>query len=65
MEINGIDMSFVKVDRISIREIITNLNMILENKICDLCYKELSRINREEIKKLNEEINQIEKTKKY
>ena len=64
MEINGIDMSFVKVDRISIREIITNLNMILENKICDLCYKELSRINREEIKKLNEEINQIEKTKK-
>ena len=63
MEINGIDMSFVKVDRVSVREIITNINMILENKICDFCYRELAKINKEEINKINEEINQMEKIK--
>ena len=63
MEINGFDMSFVKVDRVSIREIIINLNMILENKICDLCYKELTKLNEEEINKIKEELYQMEKTK--
>ena len=64
MEINGIDMSFVKIDRVSIKEIITNLNIILNNKICDLCYKKLSKINEEEIKKINNEIKKIEKIEK-
>ena len=64
MEINGIDMSFVKIDRISISDIITNLNIVLNNKICDLCYKKLSKINEEEIKKINDEIKNIEKIEK-
>jgi len=64
MEINGIDMSFVKIDRISISDIITNLNIVLNNKICDLCYKKLSKINEEEIKKIDNEIKKIEKIEK-
>ena len=64
MEINGIDMSFVKIDRISVSEIITNLNIVLENKICDICYQKLSKINEEEINKINEEISQIEQVEK-
>ena len=64
MEINGIDMSFVKIDRISVSEIITNLNIVLENKICDICYQKLSKINEEEINKINEEISQIEQIEK-
>ena len=64
MEINGIDMSFVKIDRISISDIITNLNIVLNNKICDLCYKKLSKINEEEIKKIDNENKKIEKIEK-
>jgi len=64
MEINGIDMSFVKIDRISISDIITNLNIVLNNKICDLCYKKLSKIKEEEIKKIDNEIKKIEKIEK-
>ena len=64
MEINGIDMSFVKIDRISIKEIITNLNIILNNKICDFCYKKLSKINKDEIKRMDNEIKKIEKIEK-
>ena len=62
-QINGIDMSFVKVDRISIGEIISNLDIILDNKICDNCYKKFTKINEDEIKKLEEEISQIDKVK--
>ena len=64
IEINGIDMSFVKIDRISVSEIITNLNIVLNNKICDICYQKLSKINEEEINKINEEISQIEQVEK-
>ena len=56
-------MSFVKVDRISIGEIISNLDIILDNKICDNCYKKFIKINEDEIKKLEEEISQIDKVK--
>lgn len=61
--INGIDMCFVKVDRISILDIISHLDLILENKICDNCYKKLTEINEIEIKKLNDEITKVEKVK--
>lgn len=61
--INGIDMCFVKVDRISILDIISHLDLILENKICDKCYKKLTEINEIEIKKLNDEITKVEKVK--
>ena len=63
IKINGIDMSFVKVDRISLSEIISNLDLILENKICDNCYKNLTKINEMEIKKLEEEISNVDKAK--
>lgn len=63
IKINGIDMSFVKVDRISLSEIISNLDLILENKICDNCYKNLTKINEIEIKKLEEEISNVDKAK--
>ena len=59
MQINGIDMSFVKIDRISVSDIITNLNIVLNNKICDSCYKRISKIKEEEIKQINDEINKI------
>ena len=62
-QINGIDMSFVKVDRISIGEIISHLDIILDNKICDNCYKKFTKINEDEIKKIEEEISQIDKVK--
>ena len=64
MQINGINMSFVKIDRISVSEIITNLNIILNNKTCDKCYKKLSKINEEETKEINEELAKIEKLEK-
>ena len=60
-KINGIDMSFVKVDRISLSDIISNLNLILENEICDNCYKSLTKINEIEIKKLQDEISEVDK----
>ena len=63
-QINGIDMSFVKFDRISMAEIISNLDLILEKKICDNCYKILTKINENEIKKLDEEIKNVEIMKK-
>jgi hypothetical protein len=56
-------MSFVKVDRSSLSEIISNLELILENKICDNCYKNLTKINEVEIKKLEEEISNVDKAK--
>ena len=62
-QINGMDMSFVKVDRISIGDIISNLDIILEKKICDNCYKRFTKINEEEIKKLDEEIARVDKVK--
>ncbi len=61
-DINGIDMCFVKIDRISILDIISHLDLILENKICDKCYKKLTEINEKEINKLNDEIKKIETT---
>ena len=64
MQINGINMNFVKIDRISVSEIITNLNIILNNKTCDKCYKKLSKINEEETKEINEELAKIEKLEK-
>ena len=60
MEINGIDMSFVRVDHISISDIITNLNLILKDKICDSCYKKLSKINEDEIKRIDEEMTKLD-----
>ena len=62
-QINGMDMSFVKVDRISIGDIISNLDIILEKKICDNCYKRFTKINEEEIKKLDEAIARVDKVK--
>ena len=64
MEINGINMNFVKIDKIPVADIITNLNVILKNQICDLCYKKLTKINEEEINKINEEIKEIERMEK-
>ena len=61
-DINGIDMCFVNVDRISILEIISNLDLILENKICEKCYKNLAEINEKEIEKLNKEIAKVNST---
>ena len=63
MEINGIDMSFVRVDHISISDIITNLNLILKDKICDSCYKKLSKINEDEIKRIDEEMTKLDNCK--
>ena len=62
--INGIDISFVKVDRISLSDIISNLDLILKNKICDSCYKNLTKINENEIKKIQDEISQVDKVQK-
>ena len=62
-KIGGIDMSFVKVDRISVLDIISNLDLILENKICDASYKSLTKINEIEIKKIQEEISKVDKVK--
>ena len=62
--INGIDISFVKVDRISLSDIISNLDLILKNKICDTCYKNLTKINENEIKKIQDEISQVDKVQK-
>ena len=60
--INGIDMCFVNVDRISILDIMSLLDLILESKICEKCYKKLEEINDKEIKKLNEEIAKVDST---
>ena len=64
MEINGVNMNFVKIDKIPVAEVIKNLNIILNNKICDLCYKKLSKINEEEIDKIDKEIKEIEMMEK-
>lgn len=63
-QMNGMDMSFVKVDRISIGEIISHLDLILEKKICDNCYKHLTKLNEVEIEKLNEEISKVKNMEK-
>ena len=60
---NKIDSSFVKIDRVSFKEIIANLDVILENKICNNCYKKLTKINEIEIKKIEEEISKVDKAK--
>ena len=36
-------MNFISIDKISILDIIKNLELILKNEICDNCYKELTR----------------------
>jgi len=64
MEINGVNMNFVKIDKIPVAEVIKNLNIILNNKICDLYYKKLSKINEEEIDKIDKEIKEIEMMEK-
>ena len=56
-------MNFISIDKISILDIIKNLELILKNEICDNCYKELTSINEKEIKKIDEEISKLEKTK--
>ena len=58
------DMDAVKVDRISVSDIITNIDIIINNKTCHLCYKKLSKLNEEEINNINAEIKKIEKMKK-
>jgi hypothetical protein len=58
------DMNAVKVDRISVSDIITNIDIIINNKTCHLCYKKLSKLNEEEINNINAEIKKIEKMKK-
>ena len=60
-EENGTDMSYVKIDRVSFSEIMSNLDVILENKICNNCYKKLTKINEIELKKLNQEISKVDK----
>ena len=62
-KVNGINMNFISIDKISILDIIKNLELILKNEICDNCYKELTSINEKEIKKIDEEISKLEKTK--
>ena len=64
-QMNGMDMSFVKIDRISIGEIISHLDLILEKKICDNCYKHLTKLNEVELKTLSEEISKVEKMEKF
>ena len=58
------DMNAIKVDRISVSDIITNIDIIINNKTCHLCYKKLSKLNEEEINNINAEIKKIEKMKK-
>ena len=61
----NLDINYVKVDHIYIKDIIFHLNSILENKICDKCYQKLNKVNESEIKKITEEISKIEKTKTF
>ena len=60
---DNVDLNFVKVDHIYMKDIIFHLDSILKNKICDKCYEKLNKVNEVEIKKLNEEISKVEKTK--
>ena len=60
---DNLDLNFVKVDHIYIKDIIFHLDSILKNKICDKCYEKLNKVNEVEIRKLNEEISKVEKTK--
>ena len=60
---DNVDLNFVKVDHIYMKDIIFHLDSILKNKICDKCYEKLNKVNEAEIKKLNEEISKVEKTK--
>ena len=55
----------MKVDHIYIKDIIYHLDSILKNKICDKCYEKLTKVNEVEIKKLNDDISKVEKTKKF
>jgi len=59
----NLDINYVKIDHIYIKDIIFHLDSILKNKICDKCYEKLNKVNEVEIKKLNEEISKVEKTK--
>ena len=62
---DNLDLNFVKVDHIYIKDIIFHLDSILKNKICDKCYEKLNKVNEVEIRKLNEEISKVEKTKTF
>ena len=57
----GLDMSSIKVDGMSITEIISNIDLFIENKICSNCYTKFTNLNENEIKNIEDEITKVKK----
>ena len=61
---NDLDMKLVKIAGISVPEISSNIDIIIESKICDNCYKNLKSQIDDQISDINKEIQNVDQAEK-